>query len=530
MFGGLLFTRLRAAEQAMRRGRIDEAYRLAGEPDVAAHPRGATVRAGLGKAFLDRARAHYRAERFTEALFDLNRAQQCGGPEADIETLRRQVLTVADEVARQAAERRKRVEEARRRVDAGSLAAGRRMLESAPAGDDSSEELKKEIAKRQRQAEEALTRVETLMKQGQTADAIERLVDARRLDAHSERAARLETQLCDRVVAEARDALLAGRVTLAHAALERIAPLTQKRSERASLEEVVALTIAAARAMAANDFAEAQRLAHRIRSLLPKAGWANQACKSLDQIDDALLALRSGPLGEAPAARPAGQTPTAAAALQETVMLGNRAPVGAPSFPERLLLLIDGGGSFLLHAGQRVSIGRAASGNPADVPVYSDLSERHAELARVEEDYFLFSGHEVEIGHRRTRQQLLKDGDRMVLGRRAKFTFRTPNRKSATATLDVSDSTKMPNDVRRVVLFRQTAMIGRGPSCHIPCTSAQRDLVLFERGGRLWIRPSGRGANAPAEPVEMGKPIEMEGVSLTVKPWTAPPAGASRLV
>ena len=131
------------------------------------------------------------------------------------------------------------------------------------------------------------------------------------------------------------------------------------------------------------------------------------------------------------------------------------------------LCLVDGGGSYLLLRGDRASLGRVAADKPADVPIFSDVAERHASIARVEEDYFLFSDKDVEVAGRKTQHQLLRDGDRIVLGRKAKFTFRLPSRKSPTAVLDLSDTTKMPGDVRRVILFHQHATMGAAPNARI---------------------------------------------------------------
>ncbi len=536
MFSGLLFVRVKAAEQALRNNRLDEAYRLASQPDIAAHPRGAKLLAGVATALLERARAHYRADQFTEALLDLNKAQACSDShDPQIAELRGQILTVADEVARQEADRRNRVEEARRRLMGGSLVAGQRLIESAAADGADVAGLEKEIARKQRQAGELLSEVEAAMKQDRLAVAVDRLMRAQALDAHSELAARLENQLCEMVLRQAYDAVQAGRLKAAREALDSLKTLGREHARRVELGEILDAAAAAARAIDAARFDQAQPLAHRLQTLGPKAAWIAQAVKSLDQIDAALLALRAGPLGEPFGGdREAGAAPPPAGdvALAETVALGARGPLAeaARPIPQRLLVLIEGGGSYLLYRGQRLSIGRAASDHPADLPIFSDLSERHADIARVEDDYFILSAHDVEVSGRQTRHGLLRDRDRIVLGRRAKLTFHKPNRKSPSGTLDTSDSTKVPNDVRRVILFRESAMIGRGPNCHVTCHSAARDLVLFERGGALWIRPRGRLAGDTAVPVELGKAIDMEGVSMTVKAWTVQAPGSSRLV
>jgi hypothetical protein len=263
--------------------------------------------------------------------------------------------------------------------------------------------------------------------------------------------------------------------------------------------------------------------------LLPKAAWVKAAVEQLRELEDIRTALCAGPLGdrmESETARgkgAAGRTgPERAGAprrLEDTVAIPDRIRTTG-ALPERLLLLVDGGGSYVLLRGDRASLGRAASDNPADVPVFSDVPERAASINRVEDDYFLFSARAVEVGGRKTKHQLLRDGDRIMLGRKAKFTFRLPSRKSSTGVLDLSDTTKMPNDVRRVVLFRHHATLGNGPSAHIRCQHAGTPLVLFERNGELWLRQRSDGHVATeAVRLPLGEPVEFAGVSLVLEPW-----------
>jgi hypothetical protein len=531
MLRGLLHVRLKAAELALRDGRFDDAYRMAVEPDIAAHPRGVRLLAGLARVFVDRAREHYRDERFTEALIDLGKADRCGGLDDEVGELRGQVTTVAREIARQDADRRRRLDEARRCLDGGSIAAGKRLLESAAADDAESLELQKEIATREKRAADLLAQAEVAFKQDRTPAAVDCLLRARQLNAHDERSVRLETEICDRTARQAAQLFESGRLPAARQQLAELQTLGRHHAAVSELAELLDVAARAAKRLAVGDFNEAQQHVRRLRSLAPKTAWVKLAVEQTDRLDAALLALRSGPLGAEPLVRADEASRPAPANLAETVRLDRQMPRGRDEakLPERLLLLVDGGGSYLLHRGGRVSIGRAASNDPADVPIFSDLGERHADVARVEEDYFLFSPHEVEVAGRRTRQQLLRDGDRVVLARRAKFTLRIPNRKSPSARMDISDSTKMPNDVRRVILFKDTAMIGRGPNCHITCHGAQRELVLFERGGGLWVRPQGRGGGA-AVPVTIGEPLELEGASFVIQPWQVRTLGSSGII
>ncbi len=523
MLRGLLSVRLKAAERAVQQGQLDDALRLIEQPDIAGHARSESLRAELAQALTERARQHYRAERFTEALIDLGKAQRCGGASQQIAELREQVMTVAQEVARQDADRRRRLDQARRCVDAGSLAAGKRLLQSLAEGDQDLAQIRKEIGDREKRADELLAQAERLHAEGRLDAAVDHLLRAAAHHAHTDRGLQLEAKITDTVLKQARNAFEAGLLKQARDELAALQSLGRRHPGYAELLETVESADAAGHALATGAFDEAQRRIHRLHTLAPKTAWVKRAVDAVQRLDAALLTLRGGPLGDVPGA----QTENATVDLAETVALPHRAAGAgdAGDLPRALLLLVDGGGSYLLNRGDRVSIGRAATRDPADVPIFSDLSEHHADVARVEDDYFLLSGHDVEVGGRPTRHQLLHDGDRVVLARRAKFTLRIPDRKSATARLDLSDSTRVPNDVRRVILFRQTAMIGRGANCHVTCHAAQRDLILFERGGRLFVKPQGGGG--PATPVVLGTPMEVAGASFVIQPWSVPTLGPS---
>ena len=91
---------------------------------------------------------------------------------------------------------------------------------------------------------------------------------------------------------------------------------------------------------------------------------------------------------------------------------------------------------------------------------------------RADEDYFLYASREVNIGGQNLKQKLLQNGDKIILGKRAKLTFKLPSRKCSSAVLDLSDSAKMPSDVRRIILFDGLATLGRSLSAHIVAPTA----------------------------------------------------------
>ena len=566
MFGQLLFVRIRAAEKALRDGRLDEAFRLAMTPDLRENKRGQAVLAALSEKFLERAREHYQADRFGEALLDLDRADAGGILKDEIVELRKYVQTVAAEHHRSDESRRRRVDDAVRRIEDGSLAAGRRMLEQASAGDALAARVRRTAEKRAADMGEIVAQAERLMAAGQLAAAAERVRRAKSIDAHSAEAARLEVDLCNRVLASARSALAEGRPARASDELACLGELGKALPAKRELLDVLALAREAGAHVRAGRYGDARRCAMSLARQLSNAKWLGEAIEQLRQMEDLHAALAAGPLLETrdweletregaraevcavdkprrygpvayapgsdgnPPVSPLGKggggrigvrDSENSASLDDTVAIPGRL-LTEDSIPERLLLLVDGGGSFLVLRGGAATVGRAAADHPADVPIFSDVAERHVNITRVDDDYFVFGTREIEVGGVRTRHTLLRDGDRVVLGKKAKFTFRVPSRRSATAVLELSDTTKMPNDVRRVVLLQHAATIGCGPTAHIPCRQAGVPLVLFERNGGLWVRRQGDGhVDTEAKSLRLGEPMEIGGVSLVLQRWTS---------
>ena len=528
MFSRLLIVRLKTAERALKDGRLDEAFRLATAPDLREHRRGAALLAKLTDKFIERARAHFADERFTEALGDLDKAEAGGVQRAKIVELRRNVRIVANEVQRQEQSQRRRIEDARQRVAAGSLAAGQQILAAAGPSDADARQLAADINARERQAAEGFDQVEKMLKDKQLAAAIERFKKVKPLSPQAPEAAALESTICAGVVATAKEALQAGRINRAAEELAMLGDIGRSLPARRDMEDVIELARSASQALDKCDFESARRHVLRLQGLWSKVGWINKAADQLEKVDEILTSLYGGPLGEN-AKRPAvakiapGGAPSPT--LDETVLLRQRV-AGAAPLPNQLLLLVDGGGSYLLLRQDRSTVGRAMTRNLPDIPIRSDLAERHAEIARVQDDYFLFSSRDIDVDGRPTRHHLLRNGNRVSLARNARFTFRMPHRQSPSGLLEMSSATHMPGDVRRVVLFRGTAMIGLGKSVHIMCNSAVHGLILFERAGQLWIRPQRNGRiDTEATHVELGKQMELFNVSFVVQPWKPPTLG-----
>jgi hypothetical protein len=441
------------------------------------------------------------------------------------------VQTVATEHCRKEDSRRERIEAAVKRIEDGSLDAGRQLLQRVAAIDHGAAELERKMAERAQDVRAIIEQAQRLQAAGQFAAAAERVRKARTVDAHHADVTRLATGLCEQVLQNAREALVQGKLARCADELACLGDLGSKLPLRRELADWLTAAKDAAMSLARYQFAEARRYLLSLSRQLPEAQWISAALEQLGVLAETYTALGAGPLGDRiqasrglQPARTFGSTEPGL--LDDTIALPKGMRAGLET-PEHLLLLVDGGGSYLVLRGGRATLGRAASENPADVPVFSDVAERHANIQRVDDDYFVFGAKEIEVGGRPVQHQLLRDSDKIVLGRKAKFTFRVPSRKSPSAVLELSDTTKMPNDVRRVVLFHQHATLGQGPTAHILCRHAGTPLVLFERGGALWIRQQSDGhVDTAARQLAIGESVEMGGVSLVLQRWKAGGSGA----
>ena len=538
MFGRLRFLRLKTAEHALRDGQLDEAHRLASAADLAGHSRAVELLKELTARLIERAESHASEDRFVEALADLQKAETGGIMAERIAELRRNIEAVSAATERAAHQQGVRLAAARARLEAGSVAAGRRLLDDAPLQDQEVRRLKEEADRRATEAATQFQRAGKMIDQKHLAAAVACFRRARTLHADSPIVAGLEGRLCKAVVDNTVTALRDGHLSRAEETLSCLADVGRHDPARREAEDMVHAARAARGAFRSGNYETTIQELIRLDRLLPKSVWIKKTLQDLRGASDVLASLRAGPLGPPSGHQQVGTGPGTASRRAgkargslavsppgiETRSLTAYAVGeghGAPALPERLLLLIEGGGSYLLLRGDRATIGRAVASKPPDIPIYSDLAEHHAELGRIDQDYFLIASREVTVGGKPTRHHLLRDGDRVVLGRKAKFTFRLPSRKSASAIIDLSDSSKLPHDVRRVVLFADHAVVGSGRNVHIGCPTCTRELVLLVREGRLWIRPASRpGESAPpAELVELGQSMEIEGMGFVVKTW-----------
>jgi hypothetical protein len=524
MLGRFVSARIKAAEQAVGCGRLDEALRLALADDLSGQARIHKVLDQVARGLFDRAEHHFKADRFTEALEDLSKAEAAGCDRTKSADLRTIVQAADEERDRNRQSRADRLQAAQDRIAAGSLRAARDILLKASQADPKADRLQAEVEDREARVARLLHEVADHSEQACWAAAVQRLAEARKLHAKNDDLARWEKHIADRVVSEALQALHTGRLSAVTELLHVLGGVGESHPGKNELAAVLKHISLATADLRNGRFENARRSLMAATHIVPGAAWLQTACDQLRECDELVTQLHGGPLGLLQQSDVGPSAPVAQ--LGDTVATVFASPGTVDSdLPTRLLMWVDGAGSYLILRGSTAWIGRAVGRSPADIPLMADLSEQHAQVARSGDDYFLVAGRNVNVGGKNMRQKLLQDGDRIILGKRAKMVFKVPSRKSASAVLDLSDSAKMPNDVRRVILFDRFVTVSRNQSAHVVVQTAGEPLVLFERDSKLWIKLRDCPANQAPTQVVLGQTIEMAGVSLMIEEWKSPRDG-----
>jgi hypothetical protein len=507
---------IQKARHALRDGRLDEAFAIAAGKELRDHRQCQVILERLVEPLLARAAEHLAAGRLEDSLADVARAQEAGGNRPATAELREKVLAAVQRRRREREERERLLSSAAGHLRAGRLEAGAGRLAEAPPDCAEAARLLGRIEAARAAAAEARARLEEHLRAGELEAALSTAIEVQSLAREEPESSKLIERLAREAAAAIANALTAGELSRAGRLLEKLEAVEKSGIEIEPSREALALSDQAARALAGADWGRARIALGRLKRLLPGAAWIAPAEEKLAMVEAALAEIAVGPLGRRASAlrgeegriaeplqtvaiaRPGPEAPAAAAR--------GEAPRGEPQSPaagKRFHLWVDGIGSFLLLASDHVTIGRAGSSALPDVALAADLEGVHAEVLRVEHDYFLIARGEVAAGGRRVERHLLADGDEVLLGTRARLAFRLPAKLSATAILELGSGLRLDGDVRKVILLDGHLIFGAAGAAHIEAKLLSGRVVLSAAAGGFRCR-------AP-EPLEIdGKPGGLE--------------------
>jgi hypothetical protein len=134
---------------------------------------------------------------------------------------------------------------------------------------------------------------------------------------------------------------------------------------------------------------------------------------------------------------------------------------------------------------------------------------------------------DVAVNERASQEKTLSDGDIVQVGKRCRFRFRCPTAAVPTAVLELSGTRLSRPDIRSVVLFDETLIVGAGPSSHLVTRDLDQPLILFVRDGAFYVRSglpdraqrfSTDGAPQGARLLTLDSPVEIGGTRVTIFP------------
>jgi len=406
----VLILRIRQAECALADGRLDEAFEIAQSEDLRRHRHGQRLIGRLTRALIQRGRENLATGRYQPALTDCNKAEKLAGNTSEIAKLRAAVCSEILKNQQGQEQDALRVAQARRQVDDGWLSVGERILEEAPSGHEQARRLRQELAAARLQTEDAVAKAQQALKQGDIERAIDLARSAQLTRNKNGQVAELQRQIGRRVLEQVRTHIEQGRIDRARSLMQRLAPLGEDGSEIAELRRVLIQCHQAAEFIAAGKPAAALPLLRKAKTICPAARWLETSLAEVKQAAEALEELDAGPLGLSIADAAAGQEPWNAVPNDDAVALepdGRQSPAmverpmvdaGENSFvPEKLVMQVDGVGSFLVFREPRITIGPISSSAHPDLGLIADPNLPVVTIERMDGDYFLRSQTPVGI-------------------------------------------------------------------------------------------------------------------------------------
>lgn len=528
MFGSWKNVRIKTARRAIAAGRLDEAWRILTLPDVADDPQADTLADELVRPLLARARVHAQAGHYDAALRDLDLLAQLQRGEPERSQLRERYVHERDAQRTQRAAADRAAHEAAERLRAGRLESGRAHLANLPPT-PRRDALADELDARVKRSGDLLAQAAQALAAGDTAAALRYWQEARDRHGRTTESDDLAQRLTATIRADLDDALRNGRLeqydaTLTHAAtLRQALPLPFEEHDR-----IAGLLRDAVRHVEQRRYYELRHTLLRLRGMARDAAWVTDA---LAAAADALAAherLVGSPLswlspqlsGYAAQAANAPATPAAHKHLstEPPTLAAVDDPTAVQLDGRPLLLIVDGACSALLLSEDTIRIGRAGASGAIDVPLPADVQSHHADIHCGGDDCFIVARGPVRMNHTDVTRALLRHGVRVRLGRNGQLTYEKPSAKSETAVLVLPDRQRLPLDVSRVVLLRDTCLIGPQPSCHLRTREGESRVVLFTRRNRLYARLVGADERpaGPARPIVLGETQSLGDISLTV--------------
>jgi len=525
----VLILRIRQAECALADGRLDEAFEIAQADEICRHRQGQKLVGRLARAILHRGQENLAANRYQPALADCNKAEKLAGSLPEIVQLRAAVCDAIVKGQQAQQQEALRVAQAKQQIDNGWLSVGGRILDEAPAGDGRADFVRQELAAARLQIEDAVSKAEQAMKNGDIEEAISIARGTVVRQSRNGRAGELLRQIRGQAIQRIRADLEQGRIDRAHSLLQRLMPLAKDGTDVAELGEALAWCRQAAQHVTAGRPATALPLLRKLKTICPSARWLDSAISDVKRAAEAYEELDAGPLGLTATGGSDCGLPIADGGLESTPMTNPQSESRNPrsensepgDMPAKFVLQIDGVGSFVVFRDARITVGPISSSVRPMLALIADPNMPVVMLERVEGDYFIRSDTPIDVNGQSVTEKLLADGDRIALSSKCRIRFGLPNPASTTAVLTVSGARLSRPDIRQLILMDRDILIGPYINDHIRTEQVKDPAALFVQNGRLLCRTKDDilvdGASFdPSVGLAMDKPVRIGRLSMVV--------------
>lgn len=525
----MLILRIRQAECALGDGRLDEAFDLVMNHAMRDHKRGQDLAGRLSRKLVERGRGHLEGTRLVQAGADCEKAAKLAGNLPEIEELRADVARAL--MVKQQNERRQQdqLAAARREIAAGHLSAGQDMLgamkENAGAG---AATMLMDVEAKRAIIDNLLAKAEQALKRDDWETAVDELAAAKRTHANDSRVRELVAQTTRTLTKRIEHAMAAGRLDTAACVVKRLSRIAEESLETEQLGRTIEQCRLAWEMIERGQPRRAEEIVRRLAVVLPEADWIEAALKNLRAAGDAMDQLRSGPFAMLENGRAAGvaanhvereapRTVPAAMVVPRAIPVANM----NETLAKKLILQVDGVGSFLIVRGPRVSMGPVGASGSVDLPLMADAAAPVVMIERTEEDYFLRSPAAITVNDKATKGKLLRSGDRIAISPRCRMSFRIPSGASTSAVLDLHSARLPRADVRSVVLMDREIIIGGGSGAHVRADEMTEPAVLVARDGniycqsRMGVTIDGQAADGSTA-IPLGKQVQVGSVSFVI--------------
>jgi hypothetical protein len=418
--------KLREAQVALQQGRLEEAAKIASQPEVRTYLPVQQLVVQIGEQLARRALERAANGDFAGAWRDLDEARQAGGETGEWQRLSQAVAEVAvgDIVQHLAAS------------DFPGAASRLDVLDKRKMPGVALSTLR-EVAKR-------LESARKLSQRGKFAEADEQLAAATALRPD---------------------------LTL----IEDKRQVCRERAERARV-----LTEQLHASIAAEDWTKVAAVANELIEISPENRVARDARKrAWDKVGapvgDSRRLAETQHWGGTPSASQARSVATADVETKRAT---------------RFMLWIDAVGGYLVCLGDEILIGQAAPGAKIDVPIQADVSRKHAKIVRHKEGYVLEPlGGKVAVDSKPVQEPvLLADGQEIALGDAVKMVFRKPHVLSSSARLEITSGHRTLPHADAVILMGESCVLGPKWQNHVVCREWTADVVLYRSDDRVMCR------------------------------------------